>query len=54
VHWLLHRPDRWIEAKPTGDRDRLVITPQGAIYYGEQSGQHVTLITLESTRVRLR
>jgi hypothetical protein len=42
------------ESTPTGDRDYLAITPQGGVYYGQQSGQHVTLMTLESTRVRLR
>ena len=44
----------WTFSTPTGDRDYLAITPAGQIRYGQQSGQHQTVITLESTRVRLR
>ena len=44
----------WVLSTPTGDHDYLAITPDGQVRYGQQSGQHVTLITLESTRVRLR
>jgi hypothetical protein len=44
----------WTLSTPTGDRDYLAITPAGQVYYGQQSGQHQTVITLESTRVRLR